>query len=118
MCMVSMISDDYFKRRPDWFIPEPIVPQQGPIVVKQGPDEETKQLLREIIKKLDKLDKKEGLKDCMDETKKKFYKIIELDESELEELTADKKEPISAAGTLKPSNISSTVKLTPGTPFK
>lgn len=66
MCAVSMISDYYSPR---------IWPHmdQGPVKVI---DEETKNMLRDVVKRLDEIDQRLKDRDCMDEKKAKFLEWL------------------------------------------
>jgi len=72
MCAVSAVSDYYMQpRSPFW--PNYTPPSTTPVPVI---DEETKAILREIVKKLDEVDKKLGDRECMDAKKEEFFKVI------------------------------------------
>lgn len=69
MCAVSAISD-YYMRPQDmpttyWYPPQP-----------KDMDAETRELLRKVVELLDRVDKRLGDKECIDETKKEFYNQI------------------------------------------
>lgn len=61
MCVVSAVSDYYFK------MPEP---------ERYQFDDDTKKMLREVVRRLDEIDKKLGDVECHDEKKAEFMKII------------------------------------------
>jgi hypothetical protein len=54
----------------------PMSPLSGPIQVVDG---ETKEMMRRVLKLLDKIDKKLGDVECMDEAKAAFLKSLDLD---------------------------------------
>ncbi len=65
MCAVSMISTYYME------------PQHPSVPNPYRFDNETKQALREIVRRLDELDKKLNDRECVDELKEQFFAIIE-----------------------------------------
>jgi hypothetical protein len=68
MCVVSAVSD-YYRPRHDF------VPNYPPV---QNWDWETKQLLREALQRLDKIDKRLGDIECHDESKAALLKELGL----------------------------------------
>lgn len=68
MCASSVVSDYYMKQWPNSFPSTPNVIQVA--------DEETKRLLREVMKKLDEIDKRLGDVECMDEKKAQWLKEL------------------------------------------
>lgn len=82
MCSVSAVSDYYTRTYPDRFGIQPFQPVQpmspitGPIHVV---DAETKEMMRKVILMLDKIDKKLGDVECMDDAKKQFLKALDID---------------------------------------
>jgi hypothetical protein len=86
MCSVSAVSDYYTRQYPDRFGVNPFQPglAQGlgqlttPIV-----DVETKEMMRKVLQLLDKIDKKLGDVECMDEAKAEFLKALDLDPSNI-----------------------------------
>jgi hypothetical protein len=83
MCIVSMVSDHYQKHYPEWFEPVEINPTVKPVIniVRQMPDD-IKEALRDIVKRLDEIDKKLNERDCHDDSKERFFKTIGLSEEE------------------------------------
>lgn len=69
MCAVSAISDYYLR-------PPTTVPNSWPLPQPKDMDTETRELLRKVVELLDRVDKRLGDKECMDETKKEFYNQI------------------------------------------
>lgn len=82
MCSVSAVSDYYMRQYPDRtginpFQPTmPMSPLTGPLPVV---DSETKEMMRQALKLLDKIDKRLGDIECMDEAKKQFLKALDID---------------------------------------
>jgi hypothetical protein len=64
MCAVSMVSDYYTRTIPTTFPP----PRTW--------DDETKEMMRKIIELLDKVDKRLGDRECLDNQKQKFFEDI------------------------------------------
>jgi hypothetical protein len=54
----------------------PMSPIQGPLPVV---DAETKEMMRKVLQLLDKIDKKLGDVECMDDAKAEFLKALDLD---------------------------------------
>jgi len=87
MCSVSMISDYYRDRTypPQYPWPNPNNPNtlQPPVQPYMPPinvwDQESKQLLREVLERLDKLDKRLGDIECHDDSKAALRKELGLD---------------------------------------
>lgn len=78
MCAVSAISD-YYMNPPLLQYPfNPPIPALPPV---KDMSPEILEMLRKVVEMLDKVDKKLGDKECMDETKKKFYEAISYKES-------------------------------------
>ncbi len=82
MCSVSAVSDYYRDRTlpHGW---EPIPARANPFVQPYLPpvqqwDQEAKQLLREVLERLDKLDKRLGDIECHDESKAELRKQLGL----------------------------------------
>ena len=69
MCAVSAISDYYLRPQ------QPFSPYH-PTPPPRDMDTETRELLRKVVELLDKVDKRLGDKECMDDSKKEFYKQI------------------------------------------
>lgn len=69
MCAVSAVSDYYMK------IPNVLGPNTWPPQPKDM-DDETKKMLREVIRRLDEIDKRLGDRECMDDKKQEFLKAI------------------------------------------
>lgn len=67
MCASSVVSDYYGRTQPGWFSPS------GP-----APDAETQRLLREVMLRLDAVDKRLGDIECKDPEKAKFAAAIGL----------------------------------------
>ncbi len=65
MCAVSTISDYYGRPFPQYFPPP------------RSWDEDTKEMMRKVIEMLDKIDKRLGDKDCMDDKKRQFFEYID-----------------------------------------
>jgi hypothetical protein len=85
MCASSVISDYYQNTYPNRFNPVspatymPALPQT---VVHQF-DAETKDMLRQALKLLDKIDKKLGDVECMDDAKKAFLATLGLNPEDI-----------------------------------
>jgi len=82
MCSVSAVSDYYTRQYPDRFGINPFapVPASGLMVPSiQVVDVETKEMMRKVLQLLDKIDKKLGDVECMDEAKAAFLKQLDLD---------------------------------------
>lgn len=78
MCASSVISDYYMQ--PNWPAGLPAMwPSQMPFQQLVQSDPELKDLLRKTVQLLDKIDKKLGDSDCMDETKAAFYRALDLE---------------------------------------
>lgn len=77
MCTVSMIADYYDKRTWPGSPPFPYNPPAPLPPVPQW-DEESKRLLREVLERLDKLDKRLGDIECNDIAKEKLFKQLGL----------------------------------------
>ena len=81
MCVVSAVSDYY--RRPN---PNPWSPTSAPTFPTYSPtyvlDQETKDMLCEVVKRLDEIDKKLKDRECMDDKKVAFFKVIGYEPSE------------------------------------
>lgn len=67
MCVVSMVTDYYNDIWPKRWPSNPRPWEQ---------DEELKKQLKEVLERLDQIDKKLKDKDCKDEKKKKFIKAL------------------------------------------
>lgn len=93
MCSVSAVSDYYTRQWPDRFgynpfqpgiglpLPNAIpMPQTSPIQIV---DSETKEMMRQVLKLLDKIDKKLGDVECMDAEKAEFLKSLDLNPNDL-----------------------------------
>lgn len=87
MCSVSAVSDYYTRQYPDRFGLNPFqnpVPMPGlglpnlPVNVPTV-DAETREMMRKVLQLLDKIDKKLGDVECMDEAKAQFLKSLDLD---------------------------------------
>jgi hypothetical protein len=90
MCAVSAVSDYYTRQYPDRFGYNPFHPGLGggvsgmpqssafPVV-----DNETKEMMRKVLQLLDKIDKKLGDVECMDEEKVAFLKALDLNPADL-----------------------------------
>lgn len=82
MCATSYISDYYRDRaipNNPWIqqpLQQPLTPYLPPINVW---DQESKQLLREVLERLDKLDKRLGDIECHDESKAELRKQLGLE---------------------------------------
>lgn len=63
MCVVSAISNYYS-------------PSYLTIPTPREWDEDTKKLMREVIKRLDEIDKRLNDKECMDDKKQEFFEAI------------------------------------------
>lgn len=92
MCSVSAVSSYYTETYPNRMNPNPFqglgppaIPMPGiggyqpPQTVVHQFDAETKDMLRQALKLLDKIDKKLGDVECMDEAKAAFLKSLDLD---------------------------------------
>jgi hypothetical protein len=82
MCATSAISD-YYRDRTDpvnpWPQPQPPVPFPQPYLPPiQIWDQESKQLLREVLDRLDKLDKRLGDIECHDDSKAELKRQLGL----------------------------------------
>lgn len=79
MCSVSVISEYYFYQQP-LMQTIPYAPVQRPYIppVQQW-DQEAKQLLREVLERLDKLDKRLGDLECHDDSKAALRKELGLE---------------------------------------
>lgn len=73
MCVVSAVSD-YYMRPNTW--PPNSIPNQPQWVPTVPFDQETKDALKEIVKRLDEIDKKLKDRECMDDKKVAFFKVI------------------------------------------
>lgn len=82
MCSYSMIADYYGQRiNPGYPYNQPINPQpfvQPYLPPVQQWDAESKQLLREVLERLDKLDKRLGDIECHDESKDELKRQLGL----------------------------------------
>jgi len=84
MCAVSAISDYYSNPNhlQHFNIPAsnpfPSVPVTSPKEFDPG----TKQMLQEVIRRLDEIDKRLGDRECMDDKKREFYDAIGYKEGE------------------------------------
>ena len=88
MCSVSAVSDYYTNTYPNRINVQPMNPFQGmaqppqPIVLS-AMDAETKEMLRAALKLLDKIDKKLGDVECLDDAKKAFLATLNLDPDDI-----------------------------------
>ncbi len=79
MCSVSMISDYYRDRTlPQGGQPMPAAANPFSLPPIQQWDPEAKQLLREVLERLDKLDKRLGDIECHDDSKAALRKELDL----------------------------------------
>lgn len=82
MCMTSAVSD-YYLRKDRWpvnpFDVEPTYPLHPPVMPPVIADQETRDLMRQVLKLLDKIDKKLGDVECMDEKKAAFLRSLDID---------------------------------------
>jgi hypothetical protein len=83
MCSVSAVSDYYTRQYPDRFgvnqFSVPVHPSISPPINVPTVDAETKEMMRKVLQLLDKIDKKLGDVECMDEAKAEFLKALDLD---------------------------------------
>lgn len=83
MCSVSAVSDYYTRTYPDRFgvspFQQPVLPMSPITVPPPFADAETKDMMRQVIRMLDKIDKKLGDVECMDDAKKQFLKALDID---------------------------------------
>lgn len=89
MCSVSAVSDYYERQFPQRFgvnpfqinpyqsIPNPSIQPQTMMVPTV--DAETRDMMRKVLQLLDKIDKKLGDVECMDDSKAAFLKALDLD---------------------------------------
>jgi hypothetical protein len=83
MCSVSVVSDYYRDRSRDWQtipMPGPMYPYNpaGPLPPVSQWDRESKQLLREVIERLDKLDHRLRDIECHDKSKAELRRQLGL----------------------------------------
>ncbi len=68
MCSVSAVSDYYMRQ---WPINNPQTPNVMKVV-----DDETKQMIRDVMKRLDQIDKRLGDVECLDAQKAKWLEEL------------------------------------------
>lgn len=83
MCSVSAVSDYYTNTYPNRINPNPFQGLGTPLHGIQQPvvhtfDAETKDMLRQALKLLDRIDKRLGDVECMDDTKAAFLATLNL----------------------------------------
>lgn len=92
MCSVSAVSDYYTRQYPDRFGTNPFQPPQPLQDMYRGgagwfpqsvADAETREMMRQVLKLLDKIDKRLGDIECMDAEKAAFLKALDLDPANL-----------------------------------
>jgi hypothetical protein len=86
MCSVSAVSDYYTRTYPDRFGINPFqpgtaigAPLGSGLPTVPTVDAETKEMMRKVLQLLDKIDKRLGDVECMDEAKAEFLKGLDLD---------------------------------------
>jgi len=88
MCSVSAVSQYYTETYPQRLNPfQQPVPMPGlgglqPQIVHTF-DAETKEMMRQALKLLDKIDKRLGDIECMDDAKKAFFQSLGMDATEI-----------------------------------
>lgn len=71
MCVASVVSDYYMRSIYPTYIGDPVtIPQP------KDWDPETKEMMRKLLELLDKVDKRLGDKECIDDKKKAFYEAV------------------------------------------
>lgn len=92
MCSVSAVSDYYTRTYPDRFgvfpfsptnVPTPLPSTLPATVTVPVADAETREMMRQVLKLLDKIDKRLGDIECMDAEKAPFLKALDLDPESL-----------------------------------
>ena len=88
MCSVSAVSEYYTGPYIDRFGLSPFQPNtipNFPTATKpiRVADEETKEMMRQALRLLDKIDKRLGDIECMDDAKKAFFQSLGMDATEI-----------------------------------
>ena len=84
MCSVSAVSQYYTDTWPNRFQqPSPFSPGATGAPLFPVADSETREMMRQVLKLLDKIDKKLGDVECMDAEKAAFLKALDIDPAEL-----------------------------------
>ena len=81
MCASSVVSDYYMRTWPERHgSPSPFhTPPSGGSIFTPTIDAETKEMMRKVLQLLDKIDKKLGDVECIDDAKAAFLKQLDLD---------------------------------------